>query len=149
MTTKRPPIGDTLTVEYLGVLGPHRVLDSAYVETFWLPVIGPGSFVLARRLCRVLTMRDYRTVVLDVRQLAQEVGMPGGPNGGQPNSLIRCLYRLCSFGVAEYDGDRYWIAQLWPTLTENQSRRLPEPLRSLAQPPARSAVSVTRSPLVS
>jgi hypothetical protein len=74
---------------------------SAYVERFWLPVLGPsGTWVL-----RVLSWGLEASpdgFLLDLRQLAKGIGL--GSSLGRNSPLIRALTRVCQFDLATLSG---------------------------------------------
>lgn len=100
-------------------------LGSVYVETFWLPILGPTCVLLARRLGVWLAATDGIQVDLDV--LAREMGL--GPAGGTSSPIVRSLDRLCGWGFARNAGDYLAIQPVAPFLSVKQVVRLPEHLQ--------------------
>ncbi len=88
-----------------------------YAETFWLPVIGPSAYLLARRL--FLCPGEWGKGVL-----ASAVGIGHRVEGGGP--LERSLARLEGFGLAaERDGCLY-VRQRWSRVTARMLSKLPQ-----------------------
>lgn len=99
---------------------------STYVETFWLPFIGPTSTLLLRRVAAWLDAAPGG-VDVDRQQLAAELGCPGGL--GRHSALQRTLERLCRFELATFlTGDAYLIRLYLPTLPAWRVARLPNHL---------------------
>lgn len=99
-----------------------------YVERFWLPILGPSSLVMLRRLDQDL--RDaQRPVTYQATDLAAELGMPGRADRGGGPPLARTLARLARYGALRpHDGAIAVRACLAP-LTAHQLQRLTAPAR--------------------
>lgn len=118
----------------LSVVGwPDPVLDqlghdprSAYVERFWLPVLGPSCLLLIRRLAAELERRPDGFEV-DSAQWAGELGI--GMKGGQHGPFWRAVERTCRFGAARRNGPRLALRRRLPPLSTRQVQRLPESLQ--------------------
>ena len=103
-TYKRPVPWDTGSANRLLLLpapGPcaagHDV-RSLYVETFWLPVIGPSATCLARAVARILDVAPQGvTVCMD--DLAASIGLAAG--AGRHSVFRRTLRRCIAFGIAQ------------------------------------------------
>lgn len=92
-----------------------------YAETFWLPVIGPSAYLLARRLF-------FCPGTWGKGVLASAVGIGHRREGGGP--LERSLARLEGFGLAaERDGNLY-VRQRWSRVTARMLAKLPEFLQA-------------------
>jgi hypothetical protein len=76
------------------VAGP----DSPYAELVWLPVLGPGSFLLWRQLARRLLL-EPDGFVCEMVELA--VGLGVGGRDGTPAGTERILRRLQRFSAVE------------------------------------------------
>jgi hypothetical protein len=114
---------------------PDDVLDrvgldprSAYVERFWLPVLGPSSILLLRRLAAELE-RSPDQVELAIEDTARSLGL--GSRGGRSSPFLRTVGRCCQFRLAHLDdADGVLLARrMLPPLTRPQVMRLPEPLQ--------------------
>ena len=100
---------------------------SAYVETFWLPILGPSSVWLLRRLADGLD-RSPEGFELDLIDTAQSLGV--GMRGGRNAPLLRTFERCCRFGAARMHGPTSLLVRrrLAP-LTRAQTERLPQSLQ--------------------
>ena len=74
---------------------------SAYVEQFWLGILGPSTTWLLRRLAAAFDERPDG-YVLDLAQCAKDLGL--GFDGGHHSPFSRSLGRLCSFDLARQSG---------------------------------------------
>lgn len=101
----------------------HRV-DSRYVETYWLPIIGPASVLAARRLAAWLEASDDGEVVLPLEAFGRSLGLSGHVTRSAP--VVRTLRRLADFGLAAYGGSRYALRVRFPPLPARHVARLPE-----------------------
>ncbi len=99
---------------------------SAYVEQFWLPVLGPSSVWLLRRLSIELD-RQPSGCSIDPVQLATDLGL--GSGSGRHSPLMRTLDRCCRFGLATRAGDRVRVRRRLPPLTRGQVARLSSSLQ--------------------
>lgn len=97
--------------------------DHPYVETFWLPLLGPTSTLAVRRLARLC---DHGPVDIPVGDLAASLGV--GHRGGRQSQFRRSMARVCQFGLARFEGATVHAATKIPTLQRAQVRRLPEAL---------------------
>ncbi len=106
-TCKRPVPWDTGSAKRLLLLpapGPCATgydVRSLYVETFWLPVIGPSATCLARAVARMLDVGPQGvTVCMD--DLAASIGLAAGT--GRHSVFRRTLRRCIAFGIAQPAG---------------------------------------------
>ncbi len=127
---------------------PDPVIDtlghdprSVYVETFWLPTLGPTSLLLLRLLAARFDERP-EGVELDVAGTAQRLGL--GHREGASSPLVRSLARLEQFDLACPIDDGYAVRRTIPPVNRRHVRRLPEELQAehgawavarLAEPP--------------
>jgi len=87
-----------------------------YVEMLWLPVIGPSTTWLLRRLSGwALACPDGLTVVLPELSESLGLGWASGPN----SSLQRSMRRLIQFGLARWS-DSLEVATTVPAVSERQ-----------------------------
>jgi hypothetical protein len=121
---------DTLSIEPW----PDPVIDelghdprSAYVERFWLAVLGPSTVWLLRRMAdRLDEAPDGFT--LELAETARAIGV--GTRGGRNSPFMRSIDRSCRFGAARFvGGDILAVRRKLPPLTRQQTQRLPESLR--------------------
>jgi len=101
---------------------------SAYVERFWLGILGPSATWLLRRLVAGFDASPdgYE---LDLPTTATELGL--GNRSGKHAPFVRSLERCCRFGAAELvDDATLRVRRKLPPLTRVQVERLPDGLRS-------------------
>ncbi len=99
---------------------------SSYVEQFWLPVLGPSSVWLLRRLSAELDQRPSGCS-LDPAQLAADLGL--GTGAGRHSPLMRTIERCCRFGLATRSDDLVRVRRRLPPLTRGQVARLSSSLQ--------------------
>jgi hypothetical protein len=116
-------------------LAGYDVLDP-YVERFWLPVLGPSSVLLARKLYRDLTFRPPGSAgSADYSLTYDEAGFADLARclGIKPRMLHRSLDRLVSFSVLgppTSPGGPHLLPRKWPPLRAGAVARLPDSLRA-------------------
>ena len=108
-------------------------MDAGYVETFWLPIIGPTGTWLARRLAQIAANGHPTPVPLI--PLAAAVGISDAKLG-KNDTLSKALTRLRVFGVVRFLDDPIRVPKLearahLAPLTYAQAQRLPSHLRAL------------------
>ncbi len=100
---------------------------SGYVETFWLPVLGPSATWLLRHLT-IRLEESPGGIDLDLEDMARSLGLGErlGPNAPFARTLKRCV----DFDMAEWRGPRLLAVRLrLPPLARRHIRRLPESLQ--------------------
>lgn len=88
----------------------------SYSEMFWLPHLGPSTWLLARRV--LLLPGPW-----DKRLLATALGIGAV---GLNSTLERSLERLVKFRLAAAVDDRLLVRVRWPRLPERLLAKLPE-----------------------
>lgn len=114
---------------------PDPVIDtmghdprSAYVETFWLPTLGPTSLLLMRHLANRLD-REPRKFDLAVAETSRALGL--GAREGSSSPLLRSLDRLEMFELACSDGSgNVAVRRNVPPVNARHIRRLPTTLQA-------------------
>lgn len=114
---------------------PDPVLDaighdprSWYVETFWLPTLGPTALLLLRHLADRFETNP-KGVDLPVADTAAALGL--GPREGSQSPLMRSLTRLQQFELACSDGDvTIAVRKTLPPVHRRHVRRLPTGLQA-------------------
>lgn len=108
-------------------LGVHP--RSAYVEAFWLPVIGPSCTWLVRRVTTGLEIHpDGYEMRLDL--CAAELGIGGSRSKNA--TFARTVDRCAQFGLMRRDGrSGLQVRRRLPPLNRGHVRRLPERLIGL------------------
>lgn len=96
---------------------------SAYVETFWLGVLGPSTTWLIRRLAAGLDEAP-EGFDLPLGDTARSLGLGGE---GRHSPFVRALGRCVQFDLAQPDGDAVLaVRRRLPPLNRRQLVRLPE-----------------------
>lgn len=133
--TALPEVDPTAIVDALRVRSwPDPVIDqvgidprSAYVEQYWLGILGPSTTWLLRRLVAGLDDAPGG-FVLPVSDTARSLGL-GSPMG-KNSPFVRSIHRLCQFRLARWHGDEIEVRRRVPPLNANQVARLPEALQA-------------------
>ena len=100
---------------------------SAYVEEFWLPILGPSTTWLMRHLTTRLE-ESCDAIELDLEETARALGLGErlGPNAPFARTVKRCV----DFGMAEWRGPLHLaVRRRLPPLARRHLRRLPESLQ--------------------
>lgn len=95
---------------------------SVYVETYWLPTLGPSATWALRRLAAAVEHSPSGTWV-PMEQFARTLGLSGRP--GRNNALVRTLHRLVIFRMATIEDDVLAVRTMIPPLSDRALRRLP------------------------
>jgi hypothetical protein len=114
---------------------PDPVIDevgfdprSAYVERYWLGILGPSATWLVRRLAAGLDA-EPAGFALDLVETAGSLGL--GNRGGRNAPFFRTIDRICQFGAAQrVGGEVLRVRRKLPPLTRGQLARLPEALQA-------------------
>ena len=100
---------------------------SAYVEQYWLGLMGPSTVLLLRHCANWFDASPHG-FVLDLREAAAALGL--GHKGGRHSALARTISRACRFGAARALAvDQLEVRRRIPPLTLSQVNRLPPKLR--------------------
>ncbi|MGH8985870.1 MAG: hypothetical protein ACRDY6_18610 [Acidimicrobiia bacterium] len=100
---------------------------SLYVETFWLPTLGPTALLLLRHLASRFDQRP-EGVELPVADTSQALGL--GHRDGNSSPLVRSLMRLAQFDLACDDGrGTVAVRRNLPPINRRHVRRLPVELQ--------------------
>ena len=97
---------------------------TAYVETYWLALLGPSCVLAARRLVAWLEA-EPAGFEISLVALAGTLGLGSGTGRNAP--VVRTLSRLVDFHIATV-GESYAIRRMLPALSARQLARLPEHL---------------------
>lgn len=98
-----------------------------YVETFWLPLLGPSAVLLLRRL--VAGLRSAPSgYLLDLGEAARALGLGGV--GGRRSPFRRAIQRCTRYAIARHLGaDVLAVRRRLVPLSERQVVRLPPSLQ--------------------
>ena len=100
---------------------------AAYVERFWLPLLGPTSTWLLRRLAAEFDSQP-EGFSIDAADCARSIGI--GNKGGRSGPFHRSIDRCIRFGLARPDDhDILAVRTRIPPLTRTQVHRLPQHLQ--------------------
>jgi hypothetical protein len=103
-------------------------LRSAYVEEFWLPVLGPSCIVLLRRLDAALA-DSPGGVTVDLPATARALGL--GQRTGRNGPMVRTVQRCCAFGAARLTSAHQLVVRHHlPPLSRRQVSRLPDAMQA-------------------
>ncbi len=104
---------------------------SAYVERFWLPLLGPTSTWLLRRLAAEFDHQP-EGFSLDAGDAARSIGI--GNKGGARGPFHRSVDRCVRFGVARHDDHGILAVRTRiPPLSRSQVRQLSRKLQGAHQ----------------
>jgi hypothetical protein len=99
-----------------------------YVERFWLPLLGPTSTWLLRRLAVEFETRPDG-FSLDAQDVARSIGI--GTRGGRSGPFPRAIDRCVRFGCIQHaDHGILAVRRRLPPLSSAQVQRLPRHLRA-------------------
>lgn len=118
---------------------PDPVIDtlghdpqSLYVETFWLPTLGPTTLLLARHIARHFETNGAGpedVIELPVVPTSHALGL--GPRQGRNSPLFRSFGRLVQFDLAYAHSDGVIaVRRSFPPVTRRHARRLPAHLQA-------------------
>lgn len=100
---------------------------SAYVERFWLGVLGPSAIWLLRRLAAGLEAQPAG-FELSLGDTARAIGIGGS---GRSSSFMRTLARICQFELARVEvPGAIAVRRKLPPLARRHLARLPESLQA-------------------
>jgi hypothetical protein len=101
---------------------------SRYVETFWLPTLGPTALLLLRHLADRFD-RQPEGVVLTISDTSHALGL--GQRDGTSSPIVRTLGRLAQFDLACDDGTgTVAVRRNIPPVNRRHLRRLPRELQA-------------------
>jgi len=101
---------------------------SAYVETFWLPILGPSSTLLLRRLADEFDASP-EGFEIDCGSLSREIGL--GPRLHRNGAFARTLDRCAKFNMVQIDGPVLYVRRRIPSISTGQAARLSQRLQAL------------------
>lgn len=99
---------------------------SLYVETFYLPSLGPTTLLLLRRLAACFEEHPEGTD-LPLAETSQSLGL--GAREGRSSPLWRSLMRLVQFDLAREDDGALAVRRNVPPVNRRHIRRLPPHLQ--------------------
>lgn len=99
---------------------------SAYVETFWLPILGPSTTWFLRRIATGFDTEPNGFHV-NCSDLSRELGL--GESLTRNSSFVRAIDRAVKFGMAQLHDDTLYVRKRVVGLADRQISRLPSRLR--------------------
>lgn len=93
-----------------------------YVETYWLPILGPSAVLAVRRIADWLDGQSAG-VSIDLVEFGASLGI--GTGTGRHTQINRTLGRLVDFGLARIAGDHLEVHTTLPPVPLRLRRRLP------------------------
>lgn len=100
---------------------------SAYVERFWLGILGPSTTWFLRRVAAAFDSQPDG-IELVLSDMALELGL--GHKGGRHSPFMRSVWRCVQFDMARVVDDAFEVRRKLPPLNRRQVTRLPDGLRS-------------------
>lgn len=123
------PLQDDLTEGRLDVAAQTFDPRSHYSESFWLPILGPSTMWLMRKVAERFDA-EPDGFTLDLMEMSQALGIAS--KGGRNNSFHRSISRVVSFKMGvTVDEQTIAIRRRMPPLHRGQVRRLPVRLANL------------------
>lgn len=101
---------------------------SAYVETFWLPILGPSTTLLLRRLASEFEQHPDG-FEMDCLATSRELGL--GVKLTRRSPFARTIERCITFNLAKRCGDVLYVRQRLLPLSRRQISRLSNRLQEL------------------
>lgn len=101
---------------------------SAYVETFWLPIVGPSTTLLLRRLADEFDAAPDGFEI-DCSAISREIGL--GPRFDSRSTFGRTLERCDKFQLLRVEGPLMYVRRRLPSVGARQIARLSPRLQSL------------------
>lgn len=108
--------------------GPTHDPRSAYVETFWLPIVGPSTTLLLRRLADEFDAQPGGFEI-EAAALSRDIGL--GPRIDHRSSFGRTLDRSERFRLVRLDGPLLHVRRRLPGLGNRLAGKLSPRLRAL------------------
>lgn len=102
----------------------------AYAHEFWLPLLGPSSLLVTRKLLDRMEAAGGRCTI-DTAELAVSVGL--GASVGRNSRIATTFARLAGFGLLHVgptrdDDAAVAVRTAWAPLSRSQALRLPPSL---------------------
>lgn len=98
---------------------------SAYVETFWLGIIGPTATWVMRRFAHEFD-RSPDGFTVDLGHMARTMGL--SYDKGPASPFGRAIHRCVMFGLAREQADGFVVRRRVPQVASKHLRRLPDDL---------------------
>lgn len=101
---------------------------SAYVERFWIAILGPSAVWLLRLLAREFDeLAPGNDLRLDLDSTAKRLGLQH--RGGRGSTFMRTIERCTIFGIAHFDDAVLMVRRRLPPVPHRLRDRIPHELR--------------------
>ena len=117
---------------------------SAYVERYWLSVIGPTATWIMRRFAERFDA-EPAGFTLDLGHTATSMGLSFAKGSNSP--FGRALHRCVMFGLAQPLSDGFAVRRKFPTVAQRHLKRLPADVQAAHDEWARRTISLDRAEL--
>lgn len=117
---------------------------SAYVERYWLGVIGPTATLIMRRFADEFD-REPAGFVIDLAHTASTMGLSF--TRGQHSPFGKALHRCVMFGLAQPNPGGLQVRRMFPNVAQRHLARLPVDVQQAHYDWARRAIRVDRRDL--
>lgn len=117
---------------------------SAYVERYWLGVIGPTATLIMRRFADEFD-RDPEGFLIDLEHTASTMGLSF--TKGQHSPFGRAIHRCVMFGLAQPTADGYEVRRMFPNVAQRHISRLPDDVQAAHHDWARRTIHLDRREL--
>lgn len=117
---------------------------SAYVERYWLGVIGPTATLIMRRFADEFD-RNPDGFVIDLAHTASTMGL--SYTKGNHSPFGRSLHRCVMFGLAQPTSDGYEVRRMFPNVAQRHISRLPDDVQEAHSDWARRTFHLDRREL--
>lgn len=114
---------------------------SAYVERFWLSVIGPTATWIMRRFADEFD-REPDGFTLDLAHAATSMGLSFSKGHNSP--FGKALHRCVMFGLAQPMSDGFAVRRMFPTVAQRHLKRLPDDFQATHDDWARRSITLDR-----
>jgi hypothetical protein len=112
---------------------------SAYVERFWLSVIGPTATWIMRRLAEGFDT-EPSGFTLDLNHTACSMGLSFERGSNSP--FGKALHRCVMFGLAHPLSDGFAVRRRLPTVPQRHLKRLPDDVQATHEEWARRTIRI-------
>jgi hypothetical protein len=117
---------------------------SAYVERYWLGVIGPTATLIMRRFADEFDLHPDGFVI-DLAHTASTMGLSF--TKGHHSPFGRSLHRCVMFGLAQPTSDGYEVRRMFPNVAQRHISRLPDDVQEAHREWARRTFHLDRREL--
>lgn len=115
---------------------------SAYVERFWLSVIGPTATWIMRRFADEFD-REPDGFTIDLDHAATSMGLSFAKGHNSP--FGKALHRCVMFGLAQPLSDGFAVRRRFPSVAQRHLKRLPDDLQATHEEWARRTVRIDKT----